>query len=146
MFTKAEIEKHIGNLLVLGAFLKEVPRRRFVESLGDWREPLEEGDKDQCGDPSCGSAFCIGGWVAVMPYFRNQGVRPDPDTGAPTLPGTRLCGYGFSYSGGVSHKLFGVYNMFDPTNETNEKNAALRRIDRALEEAFFHLEQIEARG
>lgn len=125
-----KIEHQIGNCLVLYTMIREIPPNRFARGLAYF---------SNAGPTGCGSAYCIGGWVAVEPYFQKQGIVAD-DRGAPRFVASPLR---FPYSVTlVAGDLFGDYtgSLFDAhqTRRTGvrdddvDKEAALLRVENLL--------------
>jgi hypothetical protein len=84
-------------------------RTKQIENciLGLWLMHDTHPSKVKLHTWTCGSAHCFGGWVAVSPEFRAQGVSANKhDGGAPILSSPTR------YSWHVADKLFGDDNIF----------------------------------
>lgn len=119
---------HIGNLLAAQAMVEAMPEGAFVLHLRAW---ANEAMKSY-GPHACGSAGCFGGWVAQMPFFQAQGIRPcDCGCGMPTYHSDRWSD--------PDKVLFGDATLFEAEmdHETGtEKEIILARIRKALESAI----------
>lgn len=123
---RAKIERRIENVLVAQAMVLDLKPEQFTRGLSSWVEsipglPTEKALRQH----ACGSAACFGGWCAIHPHFRAQGVARAFD-GAPMMR-----------SGGgstdVAIHLFGASNMFWASIEHfNEKEQILNRLEWAL--------------
>jgi hypothetical protein len=118
-------DKKIENLLVLQAFFKYLPAEKLYPRLADWRNLGMWYE----GPDSCGSAACVGGWVAVMPHFKKQGVTVGYD-GAPMLHlrnGDRM------WPSETSLYLFGD-DLFQPNPYMglSDRKVVMKRIKNAL--------------
>ena len=111
------IDKQIRNCLVAIDMVKSLPPEKFTKGLSSW---------------TCGSAACFGGWVAVHPFFKKQGVVRVSEDGSPTFIGSL---YGAASE--VSRSLFGSYVLFDyrawgELPGLSDKQVVLYRLKRAL--------------
>lgn len=113
----------IENCLVLLAEFEAMSPRKFVPLLNEWH---------------CGSAACIGGWVAQHPHFQAKGVFPAEFEGAPCAAVGRL---GDVLSGSLlANELFGDLLMFSTASSYEQakgwrgKQIAINRLKRQLEE------------
>lgn len=86
--------KQIENCLVAIDMVKSLPARAFTHDLQTW---------------SCGSAACLGGWIALHPYFRKQGVKRDETDGSP-YGGDTYSNHRWSTE--ISEDLFGESKLF----------------------------------
>src|SRR5689334_9841737 len=137
-------QDQIENCLVAIDMVKQLKPNQLVADLSAWRSP--EGDVCKLG---CGGQACIGGWVAVHPFFRKKGVvargevdseikaegQDSPWYGEPTtrarkeenrlVPDT------------IAEKLFGpegssVFDSRHYEEEGTERQVALSRLRKAL--------------
>lgn len=109
-------DEKIRNVLVLQALMLDVPDVQITKWLHTWE---------------CGSTHCVGGWVAVCPYFRREyGVRPRHD-GAPISASLGIDG-----AFDLAVHLFGASWMFDGSAATGRPDRAVinERIHRRLDE------------
>lgn len=114
----------VGNrrLLVLAAFLRKLPRKRF--DYGAW---VGEGWRG-AQDLSCGTTGCALGWAATMPIFRRLGLHLEVSSGVPTCGGRSGTGAGeaiFALSDADA------MNLFYPSD--NEANATPTYVARKIE-------------
>jgi hypothetical protein len=145
-----KVDKQIENLLVATAMMYDIGPKKLVADLG----AFSNGNMKTYGPNHCRSAACFGGWVAICPYFKAQGVtRERYSDGSPTMR---------SRKGGKSHnlsaydvpvRLFGApphddddgeKSMFcemndgrwpwtnKPATSDREFNEVMRRIDKQL--------------
>ena len=113
-----KLNKQIENCLVAIDMVHSLPPKAFVEDLREW---------------TCGSAACLGGWVAQHPHFQKQGVEPTLD-GRPERQG--------KMTWELAAELFGHEDLFecrdnfiwgDKEGFLPEKKLILRRLKIALE-------------
>lgn len=114
----------IENCLVMIDAVESLPERAFVHDLRDWR---------------CGSAACLGGWVAQHPHFQAKGIKPDPSDGSITESGRGP----YLDSMDIATELFGDGTMFY-SRKWNErdfsaKQLALNRLNQALDRLLVPL-------
>lgn len=117
------VDRQIKNCLVAKALMDSLPNKAIYPNLEYWQND-KMADK---GPKGCGAAACFGGWCAVHPYFKRQGVEADSD-GAPIFKGDPM-----SYFKEVSKFLFGDSEMFEANYGGLADRAEInRRIERAL--------------
>lgn len=138
---RKQIEKQIENVLVAQAMMQDIPRGAIVKNLGCWRQDHygEDGDvaTQDLIQHKCGSAACFGGWVAVHPHFKKQGVKAEW-TGAP-----KFAGGNYYSTFDVSKKLFGNEDMFVPNySSISDQKVIERRLKDALDDLVERLEQL----
>lgn len=95
-------QQRANALECLNVMWPSVPPENVMPGLDDWRE--EYG----AAPVSCGTVACFGGWCAIWPGFRAQGIEPDPWSGAPQRKERGGC------PSGVSEYLFGHSDLFSP--------------------------------
>lgn len=113
------------NALAALDFIKRLPKKKV--RLEHWN--TTEAACGLSASHTCGSIACLGGWVAVMPYFERYGVGRN-DSGAPTF----MLEYDSKH---VAKVLFGDEEMFysrkdddDVENELHKNGNRFRRSDR----------------
>ncbi len=114
----------IENLLVAQAMVLDLPDEAI--DLDQWAN--EEHVESQ--GHTCGSVGCFGGWVAVHPHFKKQGVTADRYDGYPVMRG-------HTFPSNVSLELFGDWEMFGSRRRPriSQRREILARIERALNKA-----------
>lgn len=139
----------IKNLLVAQAMIDELPTAALYPRLADWGNnelrtacrldtPIEP---KRDANHECGAVGCFGGWVAVTPYFKKQGVTCD-EGGAPSMkagPGDEYNYSGKLYGDGVSKKLFGDPGLFDSQRITEHGLSAREVINKRIKNALRKL-------
>lgn len=127
---RRRIEKQAVNLMVAQAMMQDIPGRHVYPRLFNWSRGNVEKQ-------TCGSAACFGGYVAIHPYFKKQGVSKDAD-GAPKMRG-------IPWAADVAARLFGDETLFEyqkPWEEGPAKKVVLRRICNALSDRLNELEKL----
>lgn len=121
-------DKQIENCLVAIDMVKSLPKRAFTPGLFAWTSTQRQ--------QHCGSAACLGGWIAQHPHFQKLGVYPDTeDNGAPRTRRNDDPSL-------VAEELFGNPSMFTPVDYfpsesyerpgDDEKQVVLNRLRIAL--------------
>ena len=86
MKIKVTQQQRDNALLMLNKYWPSVPEANVVPQLATWRHDSARRK------PTCKTVACFGGWDAVVPEFRAQGVRPVRNCGAPNVSGFSLFG------------------------------------------------------
>lgn len=95
-----ESATHLKNLRIALWRWESIPPENVYYRLAEWC------DERAVDEPTCNTVACFGGWVALMPEFKEYGVRVG-GVGEPLMPGV---------DGGVrsvAARLFGSYAMFN---------------------------------
>lgn len=107
-----------------------VPEKNVISRLCTWRGRRKNGDPGSftCLDQlppelvdvvDCKTVACFGGWVAVNPYFNEQGVQPDYK-GAPIIIADKEYFDTIVDVDLVCSVLFGVPYLFIPRKESEK--------------------------
>lgn len=165
---RQRILRQIENVLVAQAMMAEVPRENIAFGLQAWAEMCEdpkflrmaswnrpmEAECDDVPSPEklkefhCGSAACFGGWCAIHPHFKRQGIQRAWN-GAPEVrePQTKNGRVRITmYPSEVSEYLFGRSDMFYermPGEPADEKVLIERRLKKAMEALVHTLNEME---
>ena len=137
METKRErIERQIENILVAKAMMDSLPDSAIYPKLDYWNN----WDMVPLGHNHCGAAACFGGWVAVHPHFRKQGISIGAG-GQPELSRS-------TYS--AAEELFGSceagnVSVFSPNiSRRSDRNEIDRRLQVLLDNRLNALRRLEA--
>lgn len=123
---QAQHELWIGNLETLLEFLEGL--KDDSVDLGSFNK-MEGGELQKPNiEHTCGSVACIGGWVAVMPYFKELGIKREKDGGAPQFPSSNT----FDGVESASMFLFGVSDMFDSRFDDEDEGKHADKTDREI--------------
>ena len=115
--TLVSARQRANALEALNVMWPSVPVDNVAPALRFWR------DDHSCYGPNgsphrgadCGTVACFGGWCALYPKFRDQGVT-DSCSGAPmVVEGGRVVG-----AAAVAHFLFGDASLFEPINASGQ--------------------------
>lgn len=130
------IKTSVSELYFWKANLKELIA--FVEKLDEEEIDLDifSGDEAPNCEHTCGSVACLGGWTAVMPYFKKLGVKREKRRGSPYFKlakksASATDGDYIDQSRVASHILFGDRLIFDASRageNLSHKEAALKRL------------------
>ncbi len=123
-------KQQIANIRTFLKRWKTIPFQNV--QLGSWQRS-KFGEAVQT--PHCGTIACAGGWCALMPEFRAQGVISD-QYGIPRLVDERVSAYE------LAEKLFGDYDLFRSrggadlheigSSAMSDHEIVARRFNRAL--------------
>jgi hypothetical protein len=148
-----DIHAHIENTKQAIALISTVPPGRIVGELVQWRgENILRDIASKIGLHSCGTAFCLGGWLPNSQHFKNLGVVASK-TGVPMMMlenGETIKGYhvaehlfgrvrdqkytGYIYNGGYSgHSLFAPTSDYEDARFNNEKEVVMFRLNSHLQ-------------
>lgn len=134
--TNKLVEKQIENILVAQAMMQDISNKQLAEELNFWtNEAFDESVKN--GTFHCGAAACFGGWCAVEPHFRKQGLKAN-SAGEPVFKDPTLT------PSEVSERLFGDFQMFMARRwgeEGTERQIVQARLRHALGQAVSKLEE-----
>lgn len=89
------------NVLTFLARWATIPPENVAHHLADWQRNCMAVVQT----PNCGTIACAGGWMALMPEFQAQGVRPS-NCGSPTIAGDSLL------AAGIAERFFGDFDLF----------------------------------
>lgn len=135
---RKRVERQIANILIAQALVEDIPDEKWIPGLDSWAalcddpsiflKKIERYDREEAGCEhddvpekvllnQCGTAACFGGWVAVHPYFKRQGVNRSND-GAPfygwrTAAGEIDFDKEWASASAVARDLFGDEDIFD---------------------------------
>lgn len=146
MSTLPEAVFFARNLIAARALIKSVPRTQVDLDAYVSTEEKPVAISEQAIH-KCGAVACLGGWVAVAPYFQALGVSPGA-FGEPILKPL-----GIDSVGDVAKFLFGDSDMFNDRNgheldakvkgAASDKKVATHRLNRRLKQLAKEHPQIE---
>ena len=116
-------------------FLEELPDKSVNLSVFNEDAPGEEGVLEPTIEHACKSVACIGGWVAVMPYFKQFGVQREEGCGSPEIRTKRLSGDDARVRldcDDVAILLFGEPEMFDVRRPEESEGKLKEKTDREI--------------
>ena len=156
---RSRIERQIENILAAQAMMAEIPDGHIAPNLGSWarmgggRSYVDTPSEEQLCELHCGSAACFGGWVAVTPHFKKQGVRRDEEDGSPFMKvQNENDTVDHLHGSEVAKALFGEEYMFNAQMSTEgprstpERLIIERRLQVALSRRLAELEVLEVVG
>lgn len=118
-----------------------IPKKNVIHDLESWRGRRNNGDTSDYREDNkslrkldCKTVACLGGWVAVSPYFKKQGVEPN-FMGVPIIKDKS--GEERFIAHEAAWQLFGDHDLFD-SRKDHEKGSdwkiAMKRIKKLIRE------------
>jgi hypothetical protein len=129
-----KLEIQLENLKIALWRWRSIPDENIVSNLMNWQEFDPRLRATQI--PTCNTIACFGGWVALMPEFREMGVKVS-EGGSPYM---RRGGHVVYFDWCVADHLFGDSRLFQPKTVTeqllreSDRQVVIHRIKRRIKE------------